>query len=113
MNAVARRAGAPIPDDLSHESAHDHRMELLPDELVMLRKTWDIGLQQIVYQTVIQLDGDVITRIQSAFAEPNERNRHLLEIHTTAVATSTAFWKGLVDLIGSFLSGIVHLLPGK
>ncbi len=107
------RSGTHIPDDLDHSRAHGFHLELLPDELVVLRKIWDIGLDRIVLQTVIQLDGDVISRIHTDLAEPSPRNERLLNIHNGSVSASIAFWQQLVNLLGSFLKGVTDLMRGK
>jgi hypothetical protein len=113
LNAEKARREVTGQSGGSRETEHGHALELLPDELVLLRKLWDIGLEQIAFQTVIQIDGDVITRIRSELAESNAQNQRLLEIHNGAVTTSIEFWKGLVELLGSFLKGVTELIRGR
>lgn len=70
-----------------------------PDTIVLIRKTWELGVEEVVMKTVIQLDGDVITRIKKGYAIKEYSALH--EIHNLGVSTSVKFWKTLVDIIGS------------
>jgi hypothetical protein len=86
-------------------------VELLPAELMSIRKIWDIGTEEIVMQTVIQLGGDVTTRINSAYA--NDRDQPLVRIHDSSVATSVSTWNKLVETVGAFLESAARLALGK
>lgn len=66
-------------------------------EIALVRKIWELGTEEIAFQTVIQLDGDVITRLQPKYAEPSQHALHA--IHGQAVSVSVGFWKSLVDLL--------------
>jgi len=66
-------------------------------EIALVRKIWELGTEEIAFQTVIQLDGDVITRLQPKYAEASQRALHA--IHGQAVSVSVGFWKSLVDLL--------------
>jgi hypothetical protein len=79
-------------------------VHILPDEVMMLRKIWEIGTEEIVLQTVIHLSGDLTTRIQRSYAKPEKRA--YVEIHQTAVGTSMEFWKTMVDTVGAFIEGV-------
>jgi hypothetical protein len=86
----------------------DPKKELSVDDFITLRKIWEIGTEEIVMQTVIHLDGDVMTRVQPRWAGPEGRG--LLAIHSTSVATATSYWKLLVDTLGAFIQGVVGLV---
>jgi hypothetical protein len=86
----------------------DPKRELSVDDFITLRKIWEIGTEEIVMQTVIHLDGDVMTRVQPRWAGPD--GRALLAIHSTSVATATSYWKLLVDTLGAFIQGVVGLV---
>lgn len=77
------------------------------DTLLQLRRIWETGVDVIVMQTVVRLDGGVVTRILDgwdvATAAP------LQEVHYRAVDISLQRWSLLVqtarDLAGFFFSG--------
>ncbi len=78
------------------------------NELSIIRKAWELGTQEIAMQTVIQLDGDVVTRIQPEFMRGI--NKDLFDIHNQGVATSIKYWKTLVSLIQDFIKTIWKLM---
>jgi hypothetical protein len=84
--------------------------ELPVDALLALRKIREIGTKQIAMQTVIHVDGDVITRIHPDHAGAS--GSPLVAIHQAAVLTSTQSWQGLIDTLGAFLEGVGRLFFG-
>ena len=68
-----------------------------PGELVIIRKAWELGVEEIAMQTIIQLDGDVVTRIQPKYAQ--EGNNILYKIHNQGIGVSVSFWKELVGIV--------------
>lgn len=93
------------------EAARDP-LPLTSDELVILRKAWEIGTEEVAMQTVIQLDGDVVTRVQPKFATSQYSVLH--GIHHQGIETSVGFWKTLVDIVGSIVKTIGgFVFPGK
>ena len=86
-------------------------VSLLPMEVVTVRKIWEIGTETIAMQTVIHLNGDVITRMQELYTKPE--NRFFIEVHDNAVQTSTGFWHRLVDTVSAFMKGVGELFLGK
>jgi hypothetical protein len=74
------------------------------DDAIMLRKVWDMGVESVCVQTVIQIDGDVITRVQE---DLDARKRTLImEIHAGSIEVSLKYWETLVRIVeriaGSF-----------
>lgn len=65
-----------------------------------LRKIWELGTNEIVFQTVFQLDGDIVNRVA-----PNRLNNHqmslLREMHNGATAWSFSYWRTIFDLLTS------------
>ena len=76
-----------------------------PDAIVKLRKIWEIGTDAVVMQTVIQIDGDVISRIQSG--REDAETRMLNEIHRSAVEVSFKHWTFLVQLAENFVGSVL------
>ncbi|MCS7004877.1 MAG: hypothetical protein NZM38_06075 [Cytophagales bacterium] len=77
-------------------------MELSPEEITLIRKVWEIGTQQVLLQTVIQIDGDITSYIATPLLEMNQYLQSIiLNIHNDAVATSTRSWSALFNTIMS------------
>lgn len=71
------------------------------NDLVLLRKTWDVGAERVLMQTVVQLDGDVVFRIQSGL---DDATRLALQgAHQAAVDASFRHWSFLVDTLGRWI----------
>jgi hypothetical protein len=74
-----------------------------PDTMTLIRKIWDIGADQIIMQTVFQLDGDVIFRARrDALAQANQV---FAQAHERATSTALGHWHGLFNLITGLLRG--------
>lgn len=91
----------------------DGSLEFEPaaDNLVLIRKAWELGVEEIAMKTVIQLDGDVITRVQERYATEEHATVH--KLHNIGVSTSLEFWKTLVDIVESFITSLVKLIFPK
>lgn len=107
FRAVRDRTGADVRDD-SQEEAFDHPIELRANEIIVLRKAYDLGLEEIALQTIVQLDGDVVHRVQPRYAK--EEFRELLANHMEAVQVSVSYWGTLIDIIGTLMGSVVRLL---
>jgi hypothetical protein len=75
-----------------------------PEALTMIRKIWDIGADSIVFQTVQQLDGDVIFRVRRG-ADLSKRQA-LLEAHQDACKVAISYWRSMFELIAALVSGL-------
>lgn len=106
FEAAARR-GSRVGDHTA-DDVDDHPVELTADEIVVLRKAWDLDLEQIALQTVIHLDGDVMHRVSPRCT--NGSAASLLSAHDAALRTSITYWKTLVEIVGDFLGGIARTL---
>ncbi|MBI4300187.1 MAG: hypothetical protein HY677_03550 [Chloroflexi bacterium] len=84
------------------------QLRLTPHQIALIRKVWEIGVEEIAMQTVIQLDGDVITRIQPEYAHGG--HEALLAMHREAVITSVDFWKELIGIATSLLQSLFRLI---
>lgn len=81
-----------------------------PDLTVLVRKVWDIGLEEVLFQTVIQLDGDVLVRV-SDIADQGER-AFLAELHRRAVDDGTSQWRQLFRIAGQLIGDVGRLIFG-
>ncbi len=75
------------------------------DELVQIRKIWEIGTEVVALQTIIQMDGDVITRVNPAYA--GQAHKNLQRLHGQGIRTSVDFWQDLVHIVTNFLESLL------
>ena len=92
--------------DQPHEDAARTRVQkemvLGSDELLTLRKIWEVGTETVVMQTVIQLDGDIITRIQEG--RMTAANKPIHDLHRDAVESAIRNWQFLGETVAQFLT---------
>jgi hypothetical protein len=81
-----------------------------PEALTMIRKLWDIGADSIVFQTVQQLDGDVIFRVRRSL--DLTRRPALLEAHQDACKVAMSYWRSMFELIAALASGLADRIFG-
>lgn len=91
---IQRAPGGPEPA-ASGDSAPAETPELEPEDMVTLRKMWELGVEPIAAQTVVQIGGDVITRVHPKYA--SGEHPMLLELHQAGVSTATGMWNTLID----------------
>lgn len=73
------------------------------DAITRIRKIWDIGADQIIMQTVMQLDGDVIFRARrDALAQANQP---FAQAHERATGIALGHWHNLFNLLTGLLRG--------
>jgi hypothetical protein len=82
-----------------------------PEALTMIRKIWDIGTDSIVFQTVQQLDGDVIFRTRRGL--DLAKRQALLEAHQQACNVAMSFWRSMFELIAALISGVADRIFGS
>lgn len=85
-------------------------LNLSTKDLLMIRKIWEVGVEEIAMQTVIQLDGDVLTRITPRYADKKYEALH--QLHNQSVAKSISFWQELVKLVTGVLGNLVKTFSG-
>lgn len=72
-------------------------MVLGHDDRVFIRKIWELGTEEVVMQTVITLDGDVVSRVQRDFASKDHDVLHRLHGEGIKIALST--WATIIETI--------------
>ena len=83
-----------------------------PTEIaVRIRKIWDIGTDEIVLQTVVQLDGDVISRVKQDF--DMVRQKPLWDAHQEHVRFGVAYWKDLFEILATLVGDAFSRLFGR
>ena len=84
---------------------------LHPDEMVLVRKIWDIGVEEVVMQSTVSLSGDVINRIQSGL--PPQEATELLEFHREGIVSGTRMWKLIAETLVSMTGGFAKLIARR
>jgi hypothetical protein len=82
-----------------------------PADLIALQKIWDIGVEEIVAQTVVHVTGDVTTRVQEALREPG--SEPIFAIHRQSVDVSVTRWRDLLDAVKEIAGAAVSTLLGS
>lgn len=82
--------------------------QLNGEDATRLRKIWEIGAEHIVAQTVIQIDGDVITRIQQGLSD--QQIQSVLLLQKAGVDTGVGYWKTLLDVAERLIDGLASKL---
>jgi hypothetical protein len=78
------------------------------DVVLLVRKAWDIGLEQVLLQTVMQVDGDVLVRVAPGLDK--DKRAFYAELHRSTVETGIKQWRSLFDLVSSLIAGAGKLL---
>lgn len=84
------RDSAPAPD-----------LPLTSDEVITLRKIWEVGTETVVMQSVAQLDGDIITRIQKGREAASDQAVH--DLHRQSLESALEHWKFLGETAALFM----------
>lgn len=85
--------------------------EIPADAVILLQKIWDIGVEQIVAQTVVYVSGDITTRVQEALRNPG--SEALFAIHRQSIDVSVACWRYLLDAVREIAGTAIRDLLGR
>ncbi len=96
--------------DLVAMTIQANSYQISPDDMIALQKMWDIGMEQIVAQTIVHVTGDVTTRVQEALRGPG--SEALLTIHRQSIDVSVARWKDLLDAVKEIAGAAIGVLLG-
>lgn len=83
---------------------------IAPDDLIRLQKIWDIGVEEIVAQTVVHVTGDVTTRVQEALRGPGSET--VFAIHRQSIDVSVACWKYMLDAVRQIAGAAISVVLG-
>ncbi|MBK1695745.1 hypothetical protein [Rhodovibrio salinarum] len=79
-------------------------MVLRPQDRATIRKIWEVRCEYVTMQSVIQLDGDVVTRVQESYA--GRESDWLHDLHRRGVGSSIGMWSQLVATVRALAEGI-------
>lgn len=67
------------------------------NDWLAVKKIWEVGTEEVVAQTVIQLDGDVYTRFRP---QTDPRTAELiLTVHQSSTEVAVSSWRHLLDVV--------------
>jgi hypothetical protein len=112
LDEVAKRAVVLSRARGAQKDALPESIDLLPEEIVTVRKAWELGVDEVLIQTSIQIDADVVTRLSRGLGDHAD-GPAAMKVHEKAVAVSIASWDRLVTLIGKTLRSLVEIFVGK
>jgi hypothetical protein len=109
-NALARRTDPSCKDDFDREKIENDLppLSLNSQELVKIRKIWEMKVQEIALQTVIQIDGDIINCVKWGFQEAEHSGLH--HLHNQGVNACLNFWKELIAIVKDSLESLLKLV---
>ncbi len=122
LDRQRRNAGitGPIPDELYYATSErlgkmdrnqiNSAWQVSAADRAQIRKIWEIGAERVLIQTVIQVEGDVITRI-SPDIQSSDR-QHLLPIHQDGVKTAMQTWAALIGIAESLIVAVAKAVTG-
>jgi hypothetical protein len=87
---------------------------LKSDDLAIVRKAWEVGCECVLMQTVVQIDGDVVTRIsEELLAAGNDRTRDMImDAHKRSVEIGLSHWRSLVQVAAELVGDAFRRLVG-
>jgi len=94
-------------------SGMDNQTQPVPfsaDDILIIRKAWELGTEIIVMQTVVQLDGDAVTRLNDASASLEQQM--LRTVHQHGVDTALGQWNSLVATFMTIVNKLGQYLVG-
>ncbi|MDQ3186836.1 MAG: hypothetical protein M3Q16_10370 [Pseudomonadota bacterium] len=95
------------------EIVSDENLPPLPvkdSELLLIRKVWEVGTEVIAVQTTIQVDGDVITRLN---LNCMDEHPNLLSYHNAGVTIALCHWKDLIAIAKELVMAIGRGMANK
>ena len=96
-----KEVAAAVGQGIYRDAAPVPVLPLATDEHINLRKIWEVGVETVVMQSMAQLDGDIITRIQKGRESPSDHAIH--ELHRQSLESALKHWKFLGETAALFL----------
>ncbi len=76
-------------------------LKLTPSQLMHVRKIWEVGTERVLMQTVVQLDGDIVTRIQ--IGRETAKDKALHKMHKDLVNLAIGNWQFMVQTMTNLI----------
>jgi len=99
-----------ILKDIPHMNADRQQVRkdisLTPAQLLTVRKIWEVGIATVVMQTVVHLDGDIVTRIHEGHESASSQPVH--DIHRASVDSAIRNWQFLGQTVAQILNSVLR-----
>lgn len=106
------------PQELYKMNFREHRTSdfdfrnINPRVKAKFRRMYDMNAEKVIMQTRFGIDGDVTSRISSAFSKADQQEM-LLKIHEQHTSLSLSYWKELVSTVTSIVGQVFkYFKPG-
>jgi hypothetical protein len=76
------------------------------NDLTLVRKAWEVGVECVLVQTCVQIDGDVLTRISEQLLRESAANQRelVMEAHKRSVEIGLSHWRSLIQVAAELVS---------
>ncbi|OHX66284.1 hypothetical protein [Flammeovirga pacifica] len=89
-------------------------LELETDQITAIRKAWELGTQQVLLQTVVQIDGDVTSYLTPKFVHmPADLRTMVMNFHQSSTNEATTHWSSLFKVLADLTGQAFSSLFGK
>lgn len=85
--------------------------KLSAEDVITIRKAWEMGTEVVALQTVIQLDGDIVTRVNDAYRA--RQSQSVRDLHREGVSNALEHWQFLVKTVESVVTSGLGRLTGR
>jgi hypothetical protein len=87
---------------------------LKSDDLALVRKAWEVGVECVLMQTCVQIDGDVLTRISEELLNECTVNKRdvIMEAHKRSLEIGLSHWRALVQVASELVGDAFRKLTG-
>lgn len=83
------------------------------DDMSLVRKAWEVGVECVLMQTCVAIDGDVVTRIsEQLLQEELEKREVLIDAHKRSVEIGLSHWQALVKVASEMVGNAFRRLVG-
>ncbi|MBB6459180.1 chitin synthase domain-containing protein [Flammeovirga kamogawensis] len=98
-------------DILLHEMNTVQPLDFDSEQITQIRKAWELGTQQVLLQTVVQIDGDITSYLTPKFVKlPDTLRDMVMNFHQSSTNEATSHWssffKVISDLTGKAFSSV-------
>lgn len=80
-----------------------------PDVTILIRKAWDVGVQRVCLQTVMQVDGDMLQVIGDMGKDDRD---FLTQMHKASVKDAVGQWHSLFDVVRQLAGDVGRVVFG-
>jgi hypothetical protein len=83
-------------------------------DLTLVRKAWEVGVDCVLMQTCVQIDGDVLTRISEELLREDATGKRelIIEAHKRSVELGLSHWRVLVQVAAELVGDAFRKLRG-